>query len=279
MPLMAGAILRCMTRARSTLISLSETPWYHVISRCVRRAYLCGADVHSGQCFEHRRGWIVERVKQLAGVFAIDIAAYAVMSNHYHLVVRVDAQRARGWSDDEVLSRWTKLFVGPEIVRRRLHAGDNDWDANSKRLLADYVEEYRERLHDLSWFARVLNESIARKANAEDEVTGRFWDGRFKTQALLDHQAVLTAMAYVDLNPIRANIAATPETSGYTSVAERIALVAGVKPNVEAFAQPLVPAVDIPKSKTKEARVRLRAEKQLSVLPLQPLMPFDPTSR
>ena len=66
-----------MTQPRSTLVSLDATPWYHVVSRCVRRAYLCGVDHHSGRHFEHRRGWIVERLQQLAAVFAIDIAGNA----------------------------------------------------------------------------------------------------------------------------------------------------------------------------------------------------------
>ena len=211
-----------MTQPRSTLVSLDDTPWYHVVSRCVRRAFLCGHDAHSGRSFEHRRGWIADRLKQLASVFAVDIAAYAVMSNHFHIVVRVDEARVERLERDEVLRRWTQLFSGPVMVQRYL-ADPQRLGAAETKIVDAWVETYRSRLADLSWFMRVLNESIARQANAEDGVTGRFWEGRFKSQALLDDQAVLTAMAYVDLNPIRAGIAKTPERSEYTSIAERTA--------------------------------------------------------
>ncbi|MGE4502080.1 MAG: hypothetical protein AB7D03_04340 [Thiomicrospira sp.] len=106
-----------MTRARQELISLSDTPWYHLVNRCVRRAFLCGVDSISGQNYEHRREWIEQTMLKLASVFAVDIAAFAVMSNHYHLVVRVDKERAQAWSDDEVLARWMQLFSGPVYLK------------------------------------------------------------------------------------------------------------------------------------------------------------------
>ena len=200
-----------MTRPRSSLISLADTPWYHVVNRCVRRAFLCGQDAATGQCFEHRRGWIETRIRELASVFTIDVAAYAVMSNHYHAVLRVDAARAQALGDDEVLRRWTQLFTGPLLVQRYL--GGALLGEAERLKVAEFAALYRQRLADVSWFMRVLNETIARQANAEDGCTGRFWEGRFKSQALLDEQALLAAMAYVDLNPIRAG-----ENRGQTTV-------------------------------------------------------------
>ena len=88
-------------------------------------------------------------------------------------------------------------------------------------LLAQQVRLWRERLSDKSWFMRVLNEKIARQANKEDGCTGRFWESRFKRQALLDERALVACMAYVDLNPVRARMAAIPESSEYTSVQKR----------------------------------------------------------
>jgi putative transposase len=209
-----------MPQPRKRLVSLTDTPYYHCVSRCVRRAFLCGVDPVSGFDFSHRRGWIVERLKELASVFAIDLCAYAVMSTHYHVVIRVDRERALAWSDEDVAERWLKLFHGQPLVQR-LMAGERLSEAECQAA-AVWIETWRRRLYDLSWFMRCLNETIARMANAEDHCNGRFWEGLFRSQALLDERAVLACMAYVDLNPIRAAMADTPEASDFTSIQERI---------------------------------------------------------
>lgn len=201
-----------MAMARSVVVNAEVTPYYHVISRCVRRAFLCGFDSLTRRNFDHRKSWLVERLYQLSALFAVDICAYGIMSNHFHLVVRIDSKQARSWSEEEVTRRWCSLFPGG---RKRLLA-------LSKKDRSRQIEIWRERLYSLSWFMRCLNEAIARRANREDGCTGRFWEGRFRAQALVDEGALLTCMSYVDLNPIRAGIATTLEGSLYTSVRERL---------------------------------------------------------
>jgi len=190
---------------RCKQVYLEITPYYHCYTRCVRQSYLIHTDKASGQTRSHRKQWIVNRLKILAQVFAIDIAAYAVMSNHYHLVLHVDTQRAVKWDANEVKRRWA-------LVSKSV----SDYPTT------ETIIEWRRRLADLSWFMRLLNEYIARLANAEDKCKGHFWDSRFKCKALLDEGAVLACMAYVDLNPIRAGIAKSPETSDFTALQERL---------------------------------------------------------
>ena len=114
-----------MTIARSLQIDLSVTPYYHCVNRCVRRAFLCGEDSLTGNSYEHRREWIANKISSLAEVFAIDVAAYAVMSNHYHIVMRVDQEAAQAWNSLEVIERWGELFSYPVMIsaffKRRMY--------------------------------------------------------------------------------------------------------------------------------------------------------------
>lgn len=242
-----------MTRPREQLISVSDTPFYHVVSRCVRRTFLCGVVYQTGRNYEHRRQWVEERIRLLSSIFAVDLCAYAVMSNHYHLVVKLCPDQPEAWTDEDVLKRWTSLCKGPPIIQRyrsgeALHEGEAG-------LVKRMVNAYRQRLGSLSWFMKCLNESIARGANREDKCTGHFWESRFKSQALLTEQALLSCMAYVDLNPIRAAMAETPEESDHTSIKER-----------------LVPQFDL------SAAIQAQQEQQFLNefrLPLKPLLNFE----
>ena len=213
-----------MTKARQEQVSLEDTPYYHCVVRCVRRAFLCGDDYLSGKNYDHRKKWMVDKLKQLSSIFAIDICAYAVMSNHYHVVLHVDIDKVESWSAEEVIERWQQLFSGNILINR--YMTDDEMSEAELDAVNDIVKEWRSRLSDISWFMRCLNESIARQANKEDNCKGRFWEGRFKSQALLDETALLSCMVYVDLNPIRAKMSNTLQDSDFTSIQERIRVFA-----------------------------------------------------
>lgn len=207
-----------MAAPRSRIVRPGTIGVYHCISRCVRRAFLCGYDASTGQSYEHRRAWVRERIRELSSQFAVEVFAYAVMSNHSHLVLRNRPDRAAQWSAREVAERWFRVFPGNHRV------GEDAWNLRVESLVRDPVRlaEVRSRLADLSWFMRCLNEWIARRANREDECTGRFWEGRFRCQALVDEGAVLACMVYVDLNPVRAALASGLEDSFFTSAYDRL---------------------------------------------------------
>ena len=207
-----------MATARRLLVDPAVGGVFHCTSRCVRRAFLCGRDAYSGRDFEHRRGWVRDRLREMADLFAVEVYAYAVMSNHLHVVLGTDPGRVGAWSDAEVARRWLSIFPGL--------GGKRGQPPEESAILAfcqeaDRLTICRGRLADVSWFMRCLNEPIARRANREDECTGRFWEGRFKCQRLDDAGALLACMAYVDLNPVRAGIAAAPELSDFTSAQDR----------------------------------------------------------
>ncbi len=209
-----------MTIARRQLIDAHTTPYYHIICRCVRRAFLCGVDDYDGRDYSHRRDWIEEKLSVLTKVFAIDIAAYAIMSNHYHLVLRIDTELAQSWKLEDIFTQYAALHSYHTLVQQYLDGVE--LSPAQMILVYELAETYRERLSSISWFMKLLNQYIALRANREDKCTGKFWESRFKSQALLDETALLTCLAYVDLNPIRANLAKTPEASDYTSIQTRL---------------------------------------------------------
>ncbi|WP_185233782.1 hypothetical protein [Teredinibacter franksiae] len=209
-----------MPRPRKQQISLEATPYYHCTSRCVRRAFLCGLDSLTGKDYEYRRQWVEDRILFLGEVFCIDVCAYAVMSNHHHVVLHINMAEAQSLTDLEVCERWHKLYKGTLLTQK--FAKSEPLDEAQWLAVKEKLDQWRLELANISRLMWALNEPIARMANAEDQCTGRFWESRFKSQALLDEKALAACMAYVDLNPIRARMAKTPESSDHTSIKRRI---------------------------------------------------------
>ncbi|WP_422381425.1 transposase [Marinicellulosiphila megalodicopiae] len=210
-----------MTQARKRLVNYTATTKYLITCRCVRRAFLCGKDQYTNQDYEHRRGWLEDILLNLPTIFAIDIASYAIMSNHFHLVISVDTQKVESWSRIEIIKRWHKLYNGT-VISQAFVQGAKLSDLEEK-LLSESVVIWRERLMNIGWFMKNINEPMARLSNIEDNCTGKFWESRYKSKAILDDEGLLSAMVYVDLNPVRAQMADTPETSEFTSVKKRSA--------------------------------------------------------
>ena len=206
-----------MAIARKHTVSETEDGIYHCTTRCVRRAFLAGYDSYSNKNYEYRKKWIQERLKYVSEIFKIDVLNYAVMSNHLHVLIRTDYKGRDELSDREVAERWCKLY------RREVEFLDNK-EEYIKIMLMDrlLINTYRYRLGNISWFMRSINEYIARRANKEDECKGRFWEGRFYCQKVIGEGAILQTSMYIDLNPVRAKVAETPEESKYTSIYDRI---------------------------------------------------------
>ncbi len=206
-----------MTIARAHLVDPTVSRWYHCVTRCVRRAFLLG----EGQ--QDRKLWIETRLQELAEIFAISVGGFSILDNHLHLLVRLDPEAAAGWSDEDVVRRWGRLFPPRDKSRRPLAVSD-DWVQGHLTNVA-WLARARQRLQSLSWFMKCLKEPLARLANREDQTRGAFFEGRFKSVAILDEEALLATCTYIDLNPVAAGIATVPESSAHTSIKERVAHV------------------------------------------------------
>ena len=209
-----------MTMPRSLVLSEKESV-YHCISRCVRRAFLYGTDLFSGNNYDYRKEWIRDRLIFLVNIFAIETLQYAIMDNHTHTMLRTRPDVLESLSNKDVIYRWLLLYpkkgVSDDMESETAKAYVEELARDEKRVI-----ELRKRLSSVSWFMKSLNEYIARKANKEDDCKGRFWEGRFKCTRIESEAAMLACAVYIDLNPIRAGKAQTPETSVNTSGYERI---------------------------------------------------------
>ena len=209
--------------SRRKMLGGARMAVFHCRNNCVRDMFLCGIDPVTGKDYSHRRGWMMERLALFAALFAIDVEFLAIMSNHYHVVLRTMPRVAGRWSREEVVRRWLTATRLAKHMCDGLPTPDPDPKmveelARDKRK----VKKLRKRLCNVSWFMGLLSENIARRANQEDGKVGKFWRGRFKMRECTDENAVLICGLYVDLNPIRAGEATGPETAVYTSAYRRI---------------------------------------------------------
>ena len=205
---------------RAEVIDPHEVNVVHVINRTVRRCFLFGDDPLSGKNFDHRKDWIEELLQHFAACFGIDLLCYSILSNHYHLILRTRPDVVDSWDETEVARRWLMICPPRKIADKP--AEPTEAELNSIRGCPVRVAEIRQRLSSVSWWMRLLNQRVAQRANKEENEKGRFWQDRYRAIRLIDEESLVACAAYVELNPIRAAIAATLEESDYTSVKRRI---------------------------------------------------------
>jgi hypothetical protein len=209
--------------ARVEVFAADEIAIVHVMNRTVRRCFLFGEDSVSGKNYDHRKVWIDEQLAHQARYFGIDLLCQAIMSNHFHLVLRSRPDVVKEWSDEDVARRW--LMLCPERRdEKRQPLEPTEFEINSIVNNKEKLATVRSRLSDISWWMRLLSQNIAQRANREDNEVGKFFQARYRAVRLLDETAILACAAYVDLNPIRAAIAETIEGSDFTSAQKRAAM-------------------------------------------------------
>ncbi len=207
--------------ARAEVFDPSEVAVLHICARVVRRCFLFGVDPVTGINHDHRKVWIEEQLKLLATNFGIDLLSFAILSNHFHLILRSRPDVVETWDDTEVARRW--LMLCPKRKKKdRSPEEPNEFELNSIRNDSDKLATIRKRLSDVAWWMRLLCQNIGTRANQEDKQVGKFFQGRYRAVRILDEETLLACAAYVDLNPIRAAMAETLETSEFTSVQRRI---------------------------------------------------------
>ncbi len=207
-----------MTMAREHLVDPDVTRWYHCVTRCVRRALLLGEGASD------RKQWIENRLQELAGIFGVSVGGFAVLDSHVHVLVRLDPDIVKSWSDEEVVRRWGRLVPPRDKSRRPLDVSE-DWVRGHLKN-ARWLAQARQRLQSLGWFMKSLKEPLARLANREEQTRGAFFEGRFKTVAILDEASLLATCAYIDLSPVAEGISDRPRTSAHTSIKQRVKHVA-----------------------------------------------------
>ena len=210
------------SKPRSEVFNPHEQAVVHIFNRCVRRCFLMGYDKQSQKNYGHRRKVFEGLLQNAATGFGIDLLCYAIMDNHFHLILRSRPDVVQQWSDAQIVRQWHKLCP---IFKDKDGIPVEDPCSSKVDAVAQNaakVATWRTRLSDISWYMKLVSQKFAKLCNAEDGITGTFWEARFKGKVLLDESALLACSVYVDLNRIKAELASSLETSDYTSIQRRI---------------------------------------------------------
>ena len=169
-----GEDLAMARLARAEIFDPQEVAILHVCARVVRRCFLLGFDSVSKKNFDHRKTWIEDQLKLLASNFGLDLLSFAILSNHFHLILRSRPDVVATWDDTEVARRWLMLCPKRKKPDKSPEA-PNEFELNSIRNDPDKLATIRNRLSDVAWWMRLLCQNIGTRANQEDKEVGNFF--------------------------------------------------------------------------------------------------------
>jgi len=184
-----------MNVARSNQYLFRFCSYHLYTSRCVRGAYLCGIDPHTGSSCDHRSSWLVDHLQSLSEVYCITTEALRIRASAYQVILRVDNVDAAMLSNHEVIKRWQQMYRMPASVRRYLNgAPAHEYDAIE---INELCQSWREQMTQVGKFVGHINQTLSRRANLEDGCSGRFWEPRTRLRDLSNASALRAARAVV----------------------------------------------------------------------------------
>ena len=190
---------------RRSRIKVDGEGFYHVVSRIGGRRFLLD---------DKEKGILLGMIRRAAAFSGVEVYTYAIMDNHFHLLVRVSAKSEV--SEEELRRRVVALY-GAERAGRLF----GEWAKRERKGKSAAVEAEKERLkkrmHDLSQFCKTFKEAFTQDYNRRHDNTGTIWEGRFKSLLLEGSaRALLTVAGYIHLNPVRAGTAEKAEEATHT---------------------------------------------------------------
>ena len=197
-----------MRKRRLKIVGRSAV--YHCVTRTVNKEYIIDRVA---------KEVLRKQLWQIADFSGVEVITYCIMSNHFHVLVRVPDREAASVTDRELMRRYRVLYpqptqyqqADPKILEKKLLENDEEAEELRRRLL--------ERMHDVSQFMKTLKQRFSIWYNRTHDRVGTLWSERFKSTLVEGTEAALRiTAAYVDLNPVRAKVVDDPKEyrwSGY----------------------------------------------------------------
>jgi hypothetical protein len=207
---------------RRDIIREGEIATYHVWSRFAQQRHFFGIDPQTGVNHEEIAEKFIQLIEYQCRYFAVDLANYQVVSNHFHLIARTRPDLVELLSDEEVAWRWKMAWANYDLRRGIWDRLPSDAEIREVLQQPKKLALARQALSSLSWFVSRIKEPIAREINRKLDTTGHCWGERFGSRELLDDAAIMACSQYIDLNRLKAGLDPSLDQTRFGAIQERI---------------------------------------------------------